>query len=246
MMHEKNKIYFASDFHLGSPNYQDSLLREKKACDWLSTIEPHAKEIYLVGDIFDFWFEYNKVIPKGFERLKGKLVQLTDQGVKIHFFPGNHDLWTFGYLEQELGLTVHKEPLIKEIEGKTFYITHGDGLCEGAKKYNLLKSFFNSSFCQWAFEKIHPNLGIKLAQTWSKSSRKKGGQVDNRKLQDGLISHAKEILTKHDINYFIFGHIHEPKELELTPNSKYINIGDWITHFSYLEFHQNNLLFKYF
>ena len=124
-MKGKNKIYFASDFHLGSPNQKESLIRERKICDWLNSIESEAKEIYLVGDIFDFWFEYKRAIPKGFERLKGKLTHLTDSGVMVHFFPGNHDLWTFGYLEKELGLTIHKEPLIKTINGKIFYITHG-------------------------------------------------------------------------------------------------------------------------
>jgi len=245
-MEERTITYFASDFHLGSPNHQESLVREKKACRWLTSIEPSAKAIYLVGDIFDFWFEYNLVIPKGFERLKGKLAQLSDKGIKIHFFPGNHDLWTFGYLEKELGMIVHRNPLITEIDGQQFYITHGDGLCEGAGKYNILKSIFSNPFCQWAFERIHPNLGIHLAHMWSRRSRKKGGQVDNEKLKQGLITHAKKVLSNNDINYFVFGHLHEPLEIELTPNSKYISIGDWITHFSYLEFQKNTLLLKYF
>ena len=136
-MQERDKIYFASDFHLGSPNIQDSMVREKKICRWLESIQAQAKEIYLVGDIFDFWFEYKHVIPKGFERFKGTLANLTDQGVKIHFFPGNHDLWTFGYLENELGLIVHKEPLITTINNKTFYITHGDGIGAGDIRYKF-------------------------------------------------------------------------------------------------------------
>tara|TARA_B100000965_G_C19428577_1_gene685400 strand:+ start:34 stop:768 length:735 start_codon:yes stop_codon:yes gene_type:complete len=241
-----NKIYFASDFHLGSPNQKESLKREIKICQWLSSIEKEAKEIYLVGDIFDFWFEYKRAIPKGFERLKGKLVQLTDNGVKIHFFPGNHDLWTFGYLEKELGLIIHREPLITTINNKVFYITHGDGLGKGGRKYKFLKSIFSSKICQWMFSKIHPNTGIKLAQIWSRKSRKKGGQINKEQLKEELVAHSEKILTKKKINYFIFGHIHEPIEIELTPSAKYINLGDWINHFSYLEFHKNNLLFKYF
>ena len=245
-MSQKNKIYFASDFHLGSPNEKDSLIREKKICRWFDSIQDEAKEIFLVGDIFDFWFEYKRVIPKGFERFKGKIAELSDQGIKIHFFPGNHDLWTFGYLESELGLVVHKKPLIITINNKTFYITHGDGLGKRDLKYNFIKSIFSSQICQWMFSKIPSSLGIKIAHSWSKMSRKKGEKIDNTKLKDDLISHSKKILANTNINYFIYGHIHEPIEIELTPTSKYINLGDWITHFSYLEFNQSNLLFKYF
>ena len=243
-MKERNKIYFASDFHLGSPNNKDSRIREKKICKWLESIQDKAIEIYLVGDIFDFWFEYRHVIPKGFERFKGALASLTDQGVKIHFFPGNHDLWTFGYLEKELGLIVHTEPLITTINNKTFYITHGDGLGAGNKRYKLLKSIFSSPICQWLFSMLNPNTGIALAKAWSSKSRKKGGQFNKEKLRKSLIEYSKGILKKQDIHYFVFGHIHEPIEIDISPTSKYINIGDFITHFSFLEFHENNLLFK--
>ena len=143
---KKNKIYFASDFHLGSPSLSESHKREKIIVKWLTDIEKDAKAIYLVGDIFDFWFEYRNAIPKGFERFKGKIAELTDGGIKIHFFPGIHDLWTFGYLEKELGLIVHREPLITTINGKTFYITHGDGLGPSSIKYKILKSFFTNKF----------------------------------------------------------------------------------------------------
>ena len=243
-MAKREKVYFASDFHLGSPNHVESIEREKKICNWLDDISENAKEIYLVGDIFDFWFEYKMVIPKGFERLKGKLAHFTDQGIKIHFFPGNHDLWTFGYLEKELGLIVHKKPLITKIEDKTFYICHGDGLGNGGLKYKFLKSIFSSTICQWFFSKINPNLGIRLAHTWSRMSRKKGGQFNKENLRKELINYSKEILNTQHIDYFIFGHIHEPIEIEISSSSKYINLGDWITHFSYVEFHQNNLLFQ--
>ena len=165
-MAKREKVYFASDFHLGSPGHAESIEREKKICNWLDDISENAKEIYLVGDIFDFWFEYKMVIPKGFERLKGKLAHFTDQGIKIHFFPGNHDLWTFGYLEKELGLIVHRKPLITSINGKMFYITHGDGLGPGNLKYKILKSIFKSPIAQWLFSKIHPDWGIQLAHLW--------------------------------------------------------------------------------
>jgi len=245
-MTERDKIYFASDFHLGSPTKKESLIREKKICRWLENIKNDAKEIYLVGDVFDFWFEYGYVIPKGFERFKGTLSRLVDNGVIIHFFPGNHDLWTFGYLEEELGLIIHKEPLVTTINGKVFYIAHGDGLGSGNVNYKLLKNIFKSSICQWLFSALHPNIGIALAQWWSKKSRKKGGQFDKEKLKIGLVSYSKKILTNTHVNYFIFGHIHEPIEIELNSESIYINIGDWITHFSFLEFHKSTLLLKYF
>jgi len=245
-MNERHNIYFASDFHLGSPNDKESIIRERKICRWLDNIKKEAKEIYLVGDIFDFWFEYKTVIPKGFERLKGKLANLTDSGVKIHFFPGNHDLWTFGYLEKELGFVVHKKPLITNLNGQLFYITHGDGLGDTNVKYKILKRIFTSRICQFLFGLIHPSIGIKIAYLWSKASRKKGGQINKEKLKEGLLNHSKKILNSHDINYFIYGHIHEPIELQLNAKTKYINLGDWVTHFSFLEFSKNNLLLKYF
>ena len=242
----RDKIYFASDFHLGAPSTKESKSREKKICNWLDSISNTAKEIYLVGDVFDFWFEYKHTIPKGFERLKSRLIILIEKGVNIHFFPGNHDLWTFGYLEKEMGLIVHKKPLITTIDNKTFYISHGDGLGSKNIKYKILKKVFTSSMAQYLFSMLHPSLGISLAKGWSKKSRLKGGQVDPSQLKNELVTFSKKILTNTDINYFVFGHIHQPIEIELNTNSKYINLGDWINHFSYLEFHKSTLLLKYF
>ena len=245
-MMSRDTVYFASDFHLGSPNSNDSLKRELKVCKWLESIQETASEIYLVGDVFDFWFEYNNVIPKGFSRIQGKLAHLTDLGIKVHFFPGNHDLWTFGYLEKELGVIIHHKPLITKIHGKTFYITHGDGLGKGGLWYKFLKSIFSSKLCQWLFSILHPDIGVKLAKLWSQKSRKNNRNIDNTKLKESLIAYSKKILANRDINYFVFGHIHQPTEIKLSSTSKYINLGDWITHFSYVEFNQSNLLFKKF
>ena len=219
-MAKRDKSYFSSDFHLGSPNHSESKEREKKICNWLDNIAKNAKEIYLVGDIFDFWFEYKMVIPKGFERLKGKLAHFTDQGIKIHFFPGNHDLWTFGYLEKELGLIVHNKPLVTKIEDKIFYICHGDGLGNSSAKYKLLKSIFSSSACQWLFSKLNPNLGIKLAHTWSGLSRKKGGQFNKEALRESLIEYSREILTNKRIHlsyscYALIHHLNVFKFIEV-------------------------------
>ena len=157
---QTSKIYFASDFHLGAPNHQKSLEREKKICKWLDVISKDAKEIYLLGDLFDFWFEYNKVIPKGFERIKGKLAQLTDSGIKIHLFVGNHDLWTFGYLESELGLEIHRKPEIIEINNKKFYIAHGDGLGKGNTVYKIIKKIYTNSICQFLFKALPSSIGV--------------------------------------------------------------------------------------
>jgi len=246
-MQTKTKIYFASDFHLGAPNHQKSKEREKKICKWLDIISKDAKEIYLLGDLFDFWFEYKKVIPKGFERLKGKLACLSDSGIKIHLFIGNHDLWTFGYLESELGLKIHKKPRVIEINTKKFYIAHGDGLGEGNIIYKLTKLIYQNNFCQFLFQILPSFIGVSLAQFLSTRRWTKKHNLTNQELgENSLIEYSKKILKNQHIDFFIFGHIHKPSKIELSPNSKYINLGDWVTHFSYAELDEENLLLKNF
>jgi UDP-2,3-diacylglucosamine hydrolase len=165
------KIYFASDFHLGVPNYEKSLEREKKIVAWLTQIESTALEIFLVGDIFDFWFEYKHAIPKGFVRLQGKIAELTDKGIPVHVFTGNHDMWIFDYIPKELGVQLHRAPIVREFFGKKIYIGHGDGLGPGDKGYKFLKKVFENKFCQWCFARIHPNFGFWLANYSSKKPR---------------------------------------------------------------------------
>ncbi len=245
-MQTNTKIYFASDFHLGAPNHQNSRKREKKICDWLELISKDAKEIYLLGDLFDFWFEYKKVIPKGFERLKGKLAQLTDSGVKIHLFVGNHDLWTFGYFESELGLKVYKNPEIIEINKKKFYIGHGDGLGKGNNIYKLIKIIYKNKICQFLFQALPSSIGISLAQFLSKRNKGKQNSSKEKLGEIYLIDYCKTVLKKHHIDFFVFGHIHRPTNIQLSSNSKYINLGDWVTHFSYAELDKENLLLKNF
>ena len=157
------KIYFASDFHLGAPNYKDSISREKKIVEWLSEIQVDASELYLVGDVFDFWFEWKHAVPKGYVRILGKLAEMCDQGIPIHFFTGNHDLWTFGYLEKEIGLKIHREPVEVNLQNKLFYIGHGDGLGIGDAKYKVPKKVFTNKTCQWLFSRLHPNFSFGLA-----------------------------------------------------------------------------------
>ena len=245
-MKERKKIYFASDFHLGAPNHKESLIREKRICNWLCQISPEAKEIYLLGDLFDFWFEYDKVIPKGFERLKGKLAELSDMGVQIHFFNGNHDLWTFGYFKKELGFKVYREPKIFEINNKYFYLAHGDGLGKGNVTYKLIKKIYLNTICQFLFAITPSTIGISLAKYLSNSSRKKNRKYPGKNIHNSLIEHSKKILQNTKVDYFIYGHNHDPKIIQLEKGSKYINLGDWVQHFSYAELDEETLLLKNF
>jgi len=234
------KIYFASDFHLGVPTYQESLKREKVLVAWLNEIKDHAEEIYLMGDVFDFWFEYSKVIPKGYVRLLGKLAEITDAGIPVYLFKGNHDIWAFDYLSKELNIRIHRKPIIKEIQGKTFYLAHGDGLGPGDYTYKILKRVFESKLCQWFFKWLHPDIGTRLGLLWSKQSRttktnNKNYQKTNIPLEDEIL--FKYSLEKHqelpDINYFLFGHQHIPIIHKLSENCEFVILGDWITHFTY-------------
>ena len=235
-MTKKKKIYFASDFHLGIPHNKESDLREVKVVSWLDHIKNDASEIYLVGDIFDFWFEYKYTVPKGCIRFLGKIAELIDLGVKIHFFTGNHDMWMFDYLKEELHVTIYQKPIIKEINGKTFLIGHGDGLGPGDQKYKLIKRFFSNRLCQWLFARIHPNLAFSIAHSWSRRSREKEMHGELSFLgeeKEWLIIYAKEKLKTNRIDFFVFGHRHLPISHQLTENSTYINLGDWIRHNTY-------------
>jgi len=237
-MSEEKKIYFASDFHLGAPDHESSLIREKKIVDWLSHIEKDAQEIYLVGDIFDFWFEYKRAIPRGFVRLQGKIAELTDKGIPVHVFTGNHDMWIFDYLPKELGVTLYREPIEREYFGKSYFIGHGDGLGPGDKGYKFLKKVFANKFCQWCFARLHPNFGIWLADKSSRSSRAKSKGEDEKFLgEEGewLIHYCKEKLQEKPIDYFVFGHRHLPLDIKLNETSTYFNLGEWINYRTYLE-----------
>jgi len=243
----QKKIYFASDFHLGAPDFETSLIREKKIVNWLNHIEPTAKEIYLVGDIFDFWFEYKRAVPKGFIRLLGKIADLTDKGIPVTIFTGNHDMWIFDYLPKEIGVQIYREPITKEYFGKKYFIGHGDGLGPGDKGYKFLKKVFANKFCQWSFARLHPNFGIWLADKSSKTSRAKTGSDDEKFLgeeNEWLIQFCKEELTKQHIDYFVFGHRHLPLEFDLGQNSTYYNLGEWINYCTYLEVGEDGVELK--
>ena len=233
------KIFFLSDFHLGAPDHTSSLIREKKVVAFLESIRHQASEIFIVGDIFDFWFEYTKVVPKGYVRLLGKLAELSDSGIPIHVFVGNHDMWMSGYFEEELKIPVYHQPKTFEWNGKKFFIGHGDGLGPGDHGFKFIKKIFRSKVCQWLFGQLHPSWGIGLANYFSRKSREKTGTADEHFLgadKEWLILFCKEVLQKDFYDYFIFGHRHYPIDFALTDQSRYINLGDWIRTYTYASF----------
>jgi UDP-2,3-diacylglucosamine hydrolase len=252
------KIYFASDFHLGVPTYEKSLEREKRIVTWLESIEKDCEELYLLGDVFDFWFEYKTVVPRGFVRLLGKLAEISDRGIPVHYFTGNHDMWTFDYLVKELNVKLYREPVERDINGKSFYIGHGDGLGPGDHGYKFIKKVFASRICQWLFAQLHPNFGVAMANYWSGKSRIATGTVDEKFLGDEkewLVIHSKELLEKKHYDFLIFGHRHLPLDISLTPTlskgegakgSRYVNLGDWVKYNSYAVFDGENLELKYY
>ncbi len=243
------KIYFLSDFHLGAPDHATSLQREKRIVAFLEDIRKDAAVIFVLGDMFDFWYEYKKVVPKGFVRILGKLAELTDSGITIHFFVGNHDMWMNGYFEQELNIRVYHQHKEFDFNGKKFIIGHGDGLGPGDLKYKFLKKVFRNRISKAIFGMLHPSIGIGLANYFSRKSRAATGISDEHFLgeeNEWLISFAKEELKKHHINYFVFGHRHLPIEFKLPGDSKYINLGDWIKYFSYAVFDGDDLTLQYY
>ncbi|HWY38363.1 MAG TPA: UDP-2,3-diacylglucosamine diphosphatase [Bacteroidia bacterium] len=245
----KEKIYFASDFHLGIPNYESSLAREKKVVAWLDSIKHDAAEIYLVGDLFDFWFEYKHTVPKGFVRLLGKIAEIADSGTPIHLFIGNHDMWMFDYLPHELGVSLHKKPIERTFNGKTFYIGHGDGLGPGDRWYKFLKKIHQNKICQWLWARLHPNFGMALGNFFSRRSRIATGTSDSVYLGDDkewLVIFCKEKLKEKHFDYFVFGHRHLPINVKVGENSTYINLGEWVNYYTYAEFDGKELLLKKF
>lgn len=231
----QGKIYFISDIHLGAPALKNNREREKLFVAWLDDIKKDAAALFLMGDIFDYWFEYKTVVPRGFTRALGKIAELADSGIPVHFFTGNHDVWVFDYLPSELGVHVHREEMRVNFSGKKFFLAHGDGLDPYDKGYHLLKKLFTNRFLQWLFSWLHPNLGVSLAHAWSKKSRLTKGMFVpfQGEEKEGLYLFAKSTLEDEEVDYFIFGHRHLLLDLPLGKNTRYINLGDWISHFSY-------------
>jgi len=236
------KLYFASDFHLGAPSKNDSLERELRVVRWLDTIKKDAEAIYLLGDIFDFWFEYKHVIPKGFIRLQGKLAEITDSGIPVIFFTGNHDMWMFDYFTKELNIPVYRNPQELNVGNKRLLIGHGDGLGPGDHSYKFLKKVFENKLSQWLFARIHPNLGIGIANYWSQKSRISNSKKDEDTFKgdkEFLWQYCKDIQANEHFDYYIFGHRHLPLNLEVDDKSRYINLGEWVNYNTYGVFDGN-------
>ena len=230
------KIYFASDNHLGAPTTEASFPREKKFVAWLDEIKQDAAAIFLLGDLFDFWFEYKTVVPKGFTRTLGKLAEISDSGIPIHYFVGNHDLWMNGYFEEELNIPVYHKPEEFKFNDKTFFIGHGDGLGPGDKGYKRMKKVFTNPFFKWVFKWAHPDIGMRIAQYFSVKNKLISGDDDAKFLgedQEWLAQYCKRKLEDKHRDYFVFGHRHLPLKIKLNERSTYVNLGDWVQYYTY-------------
>ncbi len=246
---KNKKIYFASDQHLGLPNYKESLEREKFFIKWLDEIKQDAEAIFLLGDLFDFWFEYKKVVPKGFVRVLGKLAEIRDSGIPIYFFVGNHDLWMDDYFEKELNIPVYHKAHEYTINNKKFLIGHGDGLGPGDKGYKRMKKVFTSPVSKWLYRWLHPDIGMRLGVYLSTKNKMISGDEDAKFLgeeNEWLVQYCKQKLTTKPYDFFIFGHRHLPMEIEVSENSKYFNLGDWISHYTYGVFDGEDMELKNF
>lgn len=244
------KVYFASDFHLGIDGRLSSRERERQIVRWLDLAAQDATAIYLVGDLFDFWFEYRAAVPRGFVRLLGKLAELRDGGLPIHIFTGNHDMWLFDYLPTELGVAVYREPLVRQIGQHTFFIGHGDGLGPGDYGYKFIKRIFAHPAAQWLFARLHPNLGIGAAQYWSRRSRASNPGEDEFLGPTGewLLQFAEaESARRPEIDFFVFGHRHLPIDYRLSNgHSRYINLGEWVKYNSYAVYEGGDMSVRFF
>ncbi len=250
---DRKKLYFASDFHLGIPDHDSSLERERKLVRWLEEIREDAAVIFLMGDIFDFWFEYKKAVPKGYVRLLGTLAEITDSGIPVHIFKGNHDIWAFDYLEKEVGAIIHRKAEIFEYDGKKFFLAHGDGLGPGDNGYKFLKKVFENKINQFLFRWLHPDLGISLGLYFSRRSRLanyiKGKEIDASPPfnEEMLYHYAQRKLEKYpDVDFFIFGHRHIRRNEKIGDKASLIILGDWISKFSYAVYENGNIVLKQF
>ena len=245
-------VYFISDAHLGSLAVKHRRQQERRLVRFLDEIKDKAEAVYMLGDMFDFWFEYRTVVPQGFTRFLGKVSELTDMGVEVHFFIGNHDIWCLDYLERECGVTVHRDALTFDIGDKTFYLAHGDGLGDPDRTFRFIRGIFHNKVCQWAFRWVHPDLGMRFGLAWAKHSRLKhsgsspGGEGGEPPYlgedREPLVRFAKAYLLEHpDVDYFIFGHRHIELDLALNRQTRVLILGDWISQFTYAVYDGNQL-----
>lgn len=244
-------IYFLSDAHLGSRAIEHSRTQERRLVNFLDSIKNNASAIYLLGDMFDFWYEFKTVVPKGYTRFLGKISELTDMGIEIHYFTGNHDIWCGDYLTRECGVILHKKPFTVELYGHLFYIAHGDGLGDPSKSFRFLRSLFHNRFLQVLFSSLHPRWSMELGLEWAKRSRLKriNGKEPDYMGEDReyLVLYTKEYLESHpDINFFIYGHRHILLDLMLSRTSRMLILGDWINYFTYAVYDGEHLFLEEF
>jgi len=233
------KLFFASDFHLGAPTEETSKEREARIVRWLEEIRPEAHSIFLMGDIFDFWFEYKHAIPRGFVRLQGKIAEFTDAGIPVYFFTGNHDMWMFDYFKKELNVTIFRDLVRLKTGNKRLLLGHGDGLGPGDYSYKILKRIFRNRVCQWLFARIHPNAGIGLAKFWSQHSRISNDQKQEDQFRgddEYLLQYCREMEKTEHFDYYIFGHRHLPLDVGINADSRYVNLGEWVSQCTYAVF----------
>jgi UDP-2,3-diacylglucosamine hydrolase len=243
---EKNKIYFASDFHLGLPAGSSPVDREKRIVNWLNIIASDAKEIYLLGDIFDFWWEYKLVVPKGFTRFLGTIASIADSGIPVHFFTGNHDMWIGKYLVDECGIIIHPHPIFVTLNGKKFYLAHGEGLGTKSVGYKILLSIFRNRPLQVLYSALHPSIGIGIGHKWSLNSRL-GKGISLPFLgeeKEDLIRHSKKILENNQVDYFIYGHRHLTMTFKLQQGAEIFFLGDWIQRGCFAEWNGVELILR--
>lgn len=247
-MEQAKKSYFISDVHLGFPDFKTSELRTKKLLQWMDSISKDAARIFIVGDLFDFWFEYKNVIPRGYTHVLSKLIELRNKNIEITIFTGNHDLWMFDFFQTELNINVYHAPQVFHIENKKFFIAHGDGLGNGDYSYKFLKKIFTNPIFQFLFRWLHPDIGMRIAHFWSRKSRyAKGIKEEFHSLDNELLlDYAKDIESNQHHDYYVFGHRHLPLDIEIAASSRYVNLGEWLNYFSYAVFENGQLKISYF
>lgn len=248
-MSVRNKTYFISDLHLGA-SYLNNRECEQRIVRWLDQIKDDAKRLVLLGDILDYWFEYRHVVPRGYVRFLGKLAELSDNGVEIHWFTGNHDIWIFDYLPSEIGISLHRTHTVMDIDGHSFFLSHGDDVGKRKRSFRFLQWLFHNKVAQWCYSWIHPDLTMMLAHSWSASSRKKNEYRKEERFlgenKEPLVVFAKEYIKENDVEYLIFGHRHILLDMTLSRNNRMVILGDWINHFSYAVFDGNHLTVELF
>lgn len=248
-MTARHKTYFISDLHLGA-SYLDTRASEKRVIAWLDSIKHDAKRLILLGDVLDYWFEYKQVVPRGYIRFLGKLAELSDSGIEIHWFTGNHDIWIFDYIPNELGIIVHHTHETMHIDGHSFFLSHGDDVGRRKWSFRFLQALFRNRFIQWCYSWIHPDLTMILAHKWSASSRNKNEKMGEPQFRgeksEPLVEFSKTYIEQNPVEYLVFGHRHILLDLMIARNSRVVILGDWIRHFSYAVFDGNNLYIDIF